>query len=59
MIFRNNLLKVLGISKTFLVDSVVLCLISLLQDEYPGLCITKQFVYELSYCYCIYIWLGF
>lgn len=43
MIFRNNNLKVVGISKTFFVGSVVLCLISLLQDVYPDLYIKKQF----------------
>lgn len=46
--FSETTFKVLGTSKTFLVGSVVLCLISLLQDEYPDLCITNQFSMNLA-----------
>jgi len=47
--FRNNHLKALGINKTFQIGSVVLCLISLLQDEYLDMRISEQFFYKLSY----------
>lgn len=59
MIFGNNHLKALGVNKTFLIRSVVLCLTSLLQDGYLDLCISRQFFCKLSYCYYIYICLGF
>lgn len=59
MVFGNNILKALGINKSFLIGSVVLCLLSLLQGGYLDLRISKQFFYKLSYCHYIYIWVGF